>query len=123
MTNAFIRKTKSITGVTLTVIDTPIIGGTTPGVVPPNHTWTAVGLTIANTYSTAIQVNVVLNDNATNTYLVKSADIPVGGTLVVIGGDQKVVMINNGVQTDSIKVSTNNAAHTCDCILSILDSY
>ena len=118
MTNAFIRKTKSITGVTLTAIDTP-----TTGVVPSGHTWTAVGLTIANTYSTAIQVNVVLNDNATNTYLVKSADIPVGGTLVVIGGDQKVVMINNGVQTDSIKVSTNNAAHTCDCILSILDSY
>lgn len=115
MTNAFIRKVKNITGTTLTTIGTNDTNGTCPAA----HTWTAVGLTVANTYSTAIKASVALYDNTTTYYLVKDADIPIGGTLVVIGGDQKVVMNN----PDRIRVATSNAAYTCDVILSILDSY
>ena len=49
-------------------------------------------------------------------YLVKDAPIPVGGSLVVIGGDQKVVLEPG----DRIKV-TSNTASSADVVLSHLD--
>jgi hypothetical protein len=49
-------------------------------------------------------------------YLVKAAPIPVGGALVVIGGDQKVVMEPG----DAIKVTSDTAA-SADVVLSHLD--
>lgn len=54
---------------------------------------TAIGLTVANTHATeSIKVNVSLYDGVNDTYIVKGADIPVGGAQALIGGDQKVVM-------------------------------
>ena len=49
-------------------------------------------------------------------FLVKAAPIPVGGALVVVGGDQKVVMEPG----DAIKVTSDTAA-SADVVLSHLD--
>ena len=88
-------------------------------VVPAATQVTAIGLTIANTSATTARVSVRLNASGPflvggTTLATMGAIIPPGGSLVVIGGDQKVVM----EPTDSIYV---NADNSCDCILSLLE--
>lgn len=71
---------------------------------------TVIGLSIANTASVPVYVDVKLN----TAYVVKKAPVPVGGALVVVGGDQKIV-----VETlDTIKVTSTG---TVDVITSTLE--
>lgn len=55
---------------------------------------TVIGLCISNKTSDSVFVDVKIYDSsATATcFLIKQAPIPVGGSLVVIGGDQKVIL-------------------------------
>ena len=71
---------------------------------------TVIGLSIANTSSSTATVDVKLN----TAYIVKAAPIPVGGSLVVVGGDQKLVV----EATDTIKVTSDV---TVDVITSTLE--
>ena len=71
---------------------------------------TVIGLSIANTSTSTATVDVKLN----TAYMVKAAPIPVGGSLVVVGGDQKVVV----EATDTIKVTSDV---TVDVITSTLE--
>ncbi len=73
-------------------------------------------MSIANIGGTPISVNVFLNDSSANTYLIRNALIPVGGTLIPIGGDQKLVMEQN----DTLYVSSNTSS-SADVILSVLE--
>jgi hypothetical protein len=77
---------------------------------------TVIGMTIANIVTTPIYVSVILSDSFANTYLVKSAIVPVGGALVPVGGDQKLVLEQN----DSIYVVSDTAS-SADVILSALE--
>ena len=77
---------------------------------------TIIGMTIANRGSTTISVDVFLNDGSANTYLVKSAIVPIGGALIPIGGDQKLVVEQN----NTVYVSSNTAS-SADVILSVLE--
>jgi hypothetical protein len=78
---------------------------------------TVIGLTIANITTSQILVDVTLeNNDGDNVYLVKAAPIPVGASLVPIGGDQKVVM----EASDVIKI-TSDTANSADTTLSILE--
>jgi hypothetical protein len=77
---------------------------------------TVIGMTIANIVTTPIYVSVFLNSGMANTYLVKNAIVPVGGSLVPIGGDQKVVLEQN----DSLYVVSDTAS-SADIILSALE--
>lgn len=72
---------------------------------------TIIGMSIANTGVTEATVSVKLN----TAYLVKDAPVPVGGSLVVIGGDQKVV----AEATDTIKVTSDIAVDVCTSVLEI----
>ena len=108
MANTFTRKVSRGVGTTLTAV-----GAYT---VPSSTSVAAVGLTVANISAAAIAVDITLNDGTNDTYIVKSAPIPAGGTLVAVGGEQKVVM-NTG---DSIKVKSDVAA-SCDVVLSLLE--
>ena len=108
MANAFLRMTQSAIGVTPTTIDAYTVGASTET--------TLIGLTVANILTSAITVDVMLNDGATDFYIVKNAPIPAGGTLVAVGGDQKVVMETS----DLIKVVSNTAA-SADVIMSLLE--
>ena len=83
---------------------------------------TVIGLSVANRVSSQILIDVEL-DASTRTYgaedkvfLVKDAPIPVGGSLVVVGGDQKLVMEPG----DTIKV-TSDTASSADVVVSHLD--
>ena len=112
MANAFLSET-----------DTGI--GTSPATVftcPSSTQTTIIGLSVANIETSQITVDVQLDASGRTSgaedsvYLVKAAPIPVGGALVVIGGDQKVVM----EPVDAIKVTSDTAA-SADVVLSHLD--
>ena len=78
---------------------------------------TIIGLSIANIHTSQIEVDVQLeNNDGDNIYLIKDAPIPVGSSLVVVGGEQKVVMN----ASDVLKV-TSNVASSADVALSILE--
>lgn len=94
--------------------------GTSPATVytcPSSTETTIIGLTIANIHTSQIEVDVQLeNNDGDNVYLIKDAPIPVGSSLVVVGGEQKVVMN----ASDVLKV-TSNTATSADVTLSILE--
>jgi hypothetical protein len=112
MANAFLSET-----------DTGI--GTSPATVltcGASTETTIIGLSISNIITSQITVDVQL-DASTRTsgaedsvYLVKGAPIPVGGSLIVVGGDQKVVLEPG----DTIKV-TSSTALSADVVISHLD--
>lgn len=108
MANTFKRKTSRNVGTTLTKVGDYDI--------PADTTATCIGLTLSNTVDQVIAVSVVLNDGTNKTYLVKNANVPAGGTLVVIGGDQKVVLETG----DSIEVSST-VESSVDSVMSILE--
>ena len=108
MANAFKNKTHRQIGTTLTKIEAYDCPGSTET--------TIIGLTIANTVASSILVDATLNDGTNDFYIVKEAPVPVGSSLVVIGGDQKVVLMPG----DSIKVKSS-AATSADAIMSILE--
>lgn len=107
MANAFKNYTRQSIGTSANSVYNP----TTSGMQS-----TVIGMSIANIGGTPISVNVFLNDSSANTYLIRNALIPVGGTLIPIGGDQKLVMEQN----DTLYVSSNTTS-SADVILSVLE--
>ena len=77
---------------------------------------TIIGLSFANTTTSPITVSAYITVSAVDYYLVKSATVPVGGALVVVGGDQKTVLVTS----DALKV-ISSAAASCDVITSVLN--
>ena len=93
------------------------------GSVIPNATTTQtiIGMTISNVTSQVINVSVKMFLSSTETYIVKDAPIPTGGSLVVVGGDQNVVLFHNGTNGNQIKVRSN-VANSINVIMSYLES-
>lgn len=85
--------------------------------VPAANVGTVIGLSIANTGNVGINVDAMLGNSTANVFIVKSAPVSVGGTLVAVGGDQKVVLQVG----DSIFVKSDTAT-SADVILSLLES-
>jgi hypothetical protein len=84
---------------------------------PANTETTIIGLNIANILSVSITVTVELLDGgSTITHVVKDAIVPVGSSLVAVGGPQKIVMN----ATDILKVY-GSQANCCDAVLSVLE--
>ena len=83
---------------------------------------TIIGMSIANITTSSVTVDVKIESDTSDTetnanvFLIKDAPIPVGGTLVPVGGDQKVVLLN----TDVLKVQSDTA-NSVDTTLSILE--
>jgi len=71
---------------------------------------TIIGMTVANTDNATANISV----EVTVGYVVKGAPVPMGGALVPIGGDQKVVL----EAADAIKVTSDQ---TVDVLLSVLE--
>ena len=84
---------------------------------PANTETTIIGLNIANILSVSITVTVELLDGgSTITHIVKDAIVPVGSSLVAVGGPQKIVMN----ATDKLKVY-GSQANCCDAVMSVLE--
>lgn len=84
---------------------------------PADTETTIIGLNIANILSVSITVTVELLDGgSTITHVVKDAIVPVGSSLVAVGGPQKIVMN----ATDVLKVY-GSQANCCDAVMSVLE--
>ena len=60
---------------------------------PAGTTATVIGLSLANISGSEATGNVIIKANTSfQAHIIKDAPIPVGGALIVIGGDQKVVL-------------------------------
>lgn len=78
---------------------------------------TVIGMTLANITADQVKASVKLTSGATTCYLVKDAPIPVGGALVVIGGDQKLVL-----ETGDILKVVCDTANGVNAVASYLES-
>ena len=96
MANSFKRKTSAGIGTGFSAVDSYTVAGSTEV--------TVIGLTVSNV------------TGSTYFSIVKEAPIPSGGSLVVIGGDQKVVMEPG----DSMRVKSDTAS-SLDVVMSILE--
>lgn len=108
MANAFKRKLSRQIGTTPTTVGGYTVGSATQV--------TVIGLSLANTTALDVTASVALNDGVNDYYLVKDAPVPNGGALVLMGGDQKLVM-----QTGDSIIVTSSAATSVDAVLSILE--
>ena len=92
-------------------------GATDVGAVVASSTQTTlIGMTVANRVSAVISIDVTLIDASNTTYIVKAAPIPVGGSLIRVGGDQKIVLMTG----DKVAV-TSNTASSADVVMSFLE--
>jgi hypothetical protein len=81
---------------------------------------TVIGLSISNrTIANTIQVSAYVLDSSnsyTPVYIVSNATVPLGGTLVAVGGEQKLVLKAG----DSVQV-VSSVSGSADAILSVLE--
>jgi hypothetical protein len=77
---------------------------------------TVIGMSCANILSSPITVDAYFTRSAVDYYLVKGATVPVGGSLVIVGGDQKVVLVTG----DALKVVSSTAS-SVDVVTSVLN--
>ena len=108
MANTFTRKVSRNIGASLTSVGSYTVGA---GVQT-----TVIGLSVCNTTTSPVTVDVTVNDGSNDTYLVKGAGVGVGNALIPIGGDEKVVLITG----DSVRVKSS-AATSLDVVMSILE--
>jgi hypothetical protein len=108
MANAFLTKLSKNVGTTLAQV-----GSYTPA---SGASATIIGMTIGNNLTTPISVDVVFRRSSVDHTLVKGANIAVGGGMVPVGGEQKVVLEPG----DAIYVKAS-AADAADVTMSILE--
>lgn len=115
MANAFLSETIPAVGTT-----------TSPRTLvytcPADTQTTVIGLSVANIVTSQVLIDVELDATArtsgaeSSVLIVKQAPVPVGGSIVVIGGDQKVVLEPG----DVLRVSSDTAS-SVDVVMSHLD--
>ena len=87
---------------------------TTVHTAPVATQTTVIGLSLANTSTGVSSISVTLSRGGTAYYLIKDAAVPASETLIVVGGDQKLVMQAG----DLLKVTSSG---TVDVIVSVLE--
>jgi acetyltransferase-like isoleucine patch superfamily enzyme len=109
MANTFTRKLSNSVGTSAVEIGNYTVGANTTTIV--------VGLSVTNTTGSAITANVFIQDaGLSNTAIVTNAPISSGSSLVVGGGDQKLVLITG----DKIFVQSS-ASSSLDAVMSIME--
>jgi hypothetical protein len=128
MANTFLRKTSKAVGVAASDSTWWQVGASTAGasqsgayaVTGSGKTTTVIGFSLTNITSSAVEVDVALSTtmaNVTNDIsLASSVPIPAGSVLVLVGGDQKLNMVEN----DLIKVKSS-VAGSVDVCMSVLE--
>ena len=107
MANTFKNRTLRAVGTSATDVG---------AVVAASTQTTLIGMTMANITSGVINVTATVNDGTNTTHIVKDAPIPTGGSLILLGGDQKVVLM-----TGDKVIVTSNTASSVDVIMSFLE--
>lgn len=96
------------------------IGTTGVGVytAPSQSQVTVIGLNLSNVVSENIYVDVKVHDvsQGTEVFMTKDILIPAGGSVALIGGDQKVAL-----ESEDFLSVTSSAATSVDVITSVLE--
>ena len=85
--------------------------------VPSSTTTTVIGWNLCNTTTNPVTVDLYFTRSAVDYYILKGSTVPVGGALVPVGGDQKLVL----QAADVLKV-LSSAASSVDVSVSYLES-
>ena len=92
------------------------VSASTVYVTPAATQTTVIGLSIANTTNAVVTSDIYVSSGGVDYYMVKGVTIPAGGSLVPIGGDQKLVLESD----DALKIVSSTAA-SLDVICSLLE--
>lgn len=108
MANSFKKRIAGSVGTTLTDVY----------VAPASTQSTVIGMSVANIITSPVSANVVVYNAAgsNSAFIVRNAAIATGGSLITIGGDQKLVLEPG----DKIQVQMS-AATSGDVIVSVLE--
>ena len=129
MANTFLRKTSKSVGIAVSDSTWWQVGASTAGasqtgaytVTGSGKTTTVIGLSVTNVTGSSVDVDVALSTtmaNITNDIsLASSVPIPSGSVLILVGGDQKLNMVENDLI--KIKSSATNSLDVCMSVLEI----
>ena len=122
MANTFIRKTSKGIGTSYFQVGANSAGASQTGAytVGSSTQTTVIGLSVSNVTSSAVDIDVALSATMANTTndvsICTTIPIPSGSTIVLVGGDQKLVLITG----DLIKVKSSASA-SLDVVMSMLE--
>ena len=108
MANTFFRKFSANVGTASTTVGTYSVPAATTAVV--------VGLSLSNVTGSTIAASAYINNGASSYYLVKNAPVAAGGTLILVGGDQKLVL-----QVGDNVVVKSDTATSIDAVMSVME--
>lgn len=108
MANTFTRKLSQNVGTSAAVVGNYTVGSSTVA--------TVIGLSLCNKKNTEVRANVILSNATSNTSIVSYASIPANDTLIVVGGDQKVVLVTG----DFVEVQSDTST-SIDVVMSVLE--
>lgn len=108
MASTFTRKDSRAVGTANTTVGSYTVAAATSA--------TIIGLSAANILGTTVEVDVTVNDGANDTYLIKGAPVLPGSAIIIIGGDQKLVLPTG----HSVKAKSN-VASSIDVVMSVLE--
>jgi len=128
MANTFLRKTSKSVGIAASDSTWWQVGANTAGAsqtgryeVAADTTTTVIGLSITNVTGSSVDVDVAISDTMADIdddiSLASSVPIPSGSVLVLVGGDQKLNMVENDLI--KIKSSATNSLDVCMSVLEI----
>ena len=128
MANTFLRKTSKSVGIAASDSTWWQVGANTAGAsqtgryeVAADTTTTVIGLSVTNVTGSSVDVDVAISTtmaNITNDIsLASSVPIPSGSVLILVGGDQKLNMVENDLI--KIKSSATNSLDVCMSVLEI----
>jgi hypothetical protein len=84
--------------------------------VPALTQTTVIGLSLANVSSSSITASAAITRSGATTYLIKNGPIPIGGSLIVVGLDQRLVL-----QVGDILSFISDTASSLDVVCSFLE--
>ena len=122
MANTFRNKTSKGVGTSYFQVGANSAGASQTGAyaVPSSTETTVIGLSLSNITTSSVDVDVALSATMANTTndisMATSVPIPAGSTLVLVGGDQKLVM-----ETGELVKVKSSAAASIDVIMSLLE--
>tara|TARA_Y100000310_G_scaffold157823_1_gene157264 strand:+ start:32 stop:406 length:375 start_codon:yes stop_codon:yes gene_type:complete len=122
MANTFIRKTSKGIGTSYFQVGANSAGAGQTGAytVGSSTQTTVIGLSVSNVTTSSVDIDVALSATMANTTndvsICTTIPIPSGSTIVLVGGDQKLVLITG----DLIKVKSSASA-SLDVVMSMLE--
>jgi|TARA_B100001094_G_C18195720_1_gene810753 hypothetical protein len=99
------------------LFETKITSGSFTNLMTSNSDDAVIGIRFANLHSGSVSVDAKITRSAKDFHLIKNAPIPAGGSLELIDGGSKVVMLNG----DVLKAQASKTG-SIDALVSFIDT-